>query len=284
MSIRDILIEQIDQNLPEKECAVLLSGGVDIISIGLSAHYLNKPIHGYSFQLEGNPSYDFSKAEEVCDTMGWNFTGIEIPTDKLADDFHRLLDFGCERKTHFECVYPFLHVYPEIKEECVLSGWGADSYYGLSRSALDTQKGNVQTTKERLDQFRERFFQPEECAGYLWHKKVSDHWNKKLITPYLSEPVREFLDQFDWFELNRPTQKHHVRTSFDEFDTIKVNQHSNLQIESGIDHLFETLLNDPEINFLRRTRMLDVYRDWVNKSSQGSLNEFTIGRPHESSF
>ena len=94
MSIPDILIEQIDQNLPEKECTVLLSGGEDSISVGLSAHYLNKSIHGYSFQLKGSSSYDFSKVKEVCETMGWNFTGIDIPTDKLTDDFHRLLDFG----------------------------------------------------------------------------------------------------------------------------------------------------------------------------------------------
>ena len=50
--------------------------------------------------------------------------------------------------------------------------------------------------------------------------------------------------------------------SFNEIE--KVENHLNLQIESGIIKLFETLLdNNKEINFKNRTRMLEVYSDWI---------------------
>ena len=55
---------------------------------------------------------------EICK---WKFTGIKVPTDNLVEDFHRLVKLDCRKKTHFECVYPFLYVYPEIKETEVLS-------------------------------------------------------------------------------------------------------------------------------------------------------------------
>jgi len=252
---------------------ILLSGGVDSISVALAAHHLKKSINTYSFQLSDNPSYDFAKAQEVSEVMGWNFTGIDIPTDNLVSDFHELVKLGCIRKTHFECVFPFLYVYPQIQEEYVLSGWAADGYYGLSRKAQQHRK--VRTSKESFDDFRDEYFLDENRAGYIWHKRVADKWDKKLVTPYLSEAVRQFFYQFDWNELNKPLEKHQVRGSFSEFDLLgKVEQHSNLQLNAGIPSLFETLLKDKDINFKGRTRMLDVYRDWVKKSSQGSLDAF----------
>ena len=38
--------------------------------------------------------------------------------------------------------------------------------------------------------------------------------------------------------------------------------HANLQLESGVDKVFENLLLDPQINYKRRTRVMDLCRDW----------------------
>ena len=51
----------------------------------------------------------------------------------------------------------------------------------------------------------------------------------------------------DWYELNEPYQKHHVRNAFDIDQDVK--KHLNLQLESGIATLFESLLNNDKINF-----------------------------------
>lgn len=273
MTIDKLISDDIDDGIFQDDCAVLLSGGVDSISVAFAAERLDKVVHTYSFQLAGNPSTDFATAKYVSKLFGWEFTGIEIPVENLADDFHRLVEFGCIRKTHFECVYPFLYVYPIIEERYVLTGWGADGYYGISRKAI--QHSNVKGSKVDFDAFRDAYFHPDECAGYKYHKKVADAYDKVLITPYLSTPIRDFFYAMNWNDLNRPYEKHHVRNAFGEFAMIgRVEKHSNLQINSGVDILFSTLLDDKEINFQNRTRMLDVYRDWVKKYNTGSLEHF----------
>ena len=45
----------------------------------------------------------------------------------------------------------------------------------------------------------------------------------------------------------------------------KIKPHTNLHLGSGIDKLFETLLNNDEINKKGRKRMMDVCRDWYVK-------------------
>jgi asparagine synthetase B (glutamine-hydrolysing) len=276
MTIDQLIVDDIDDASVLDECSVLLSGGVDSLSVAFAAHRLGKKIHAYSFHLAGNISPDFITAEYVSEMFGWEFSRVEIPVENLADDFHRLVEFGCIKKTHFECVYPFLYVYPVIDEEEVLTGWGADGYYGLSNTAQHTKKKwRVKENKERFDAFRDAYFHPDECAGYKYQEKIADAYDKVLITPYLATPIKDYFYAMDWDEINRPYEKHHIRDAFGEFSMIgKVEKHSNLQLNSGIDVLFATLLDDEEINFLHRTRVMDVCRDWVKKNKTGSLEDF----------
>ena len=104
---------------------------------------------------------------------------------------------------------------------------------------------------------------------------VADAYGKVLITPYLSTPIKDYFYAMDWDEINRPYEKHHIRNAFSEFAMVgKVEKHSNLQLNAGIDVLFSNLLGDREINFLNRTRMLDVYADWVRRDGRGTLEDF----------
>ena len=254
--IDKLLCEHISKNVLDKDVAVLLSGGVDSISVAFAADRLEKNIHGYSFRLDKSTNYDFDKAKQICEEMDWQFTGIIIDTSNLEKDWNRLVELGCERKTHYECVYPFLYVYPKIKETYVLSGWAADGYYGVSKKANIHYKH----TKEKFDQFRDNYFLPENTAGYNMHKKVADLYDKKFITPYLDSKVKEYFYSMDWYQLNEPYQKHHVRDAFDIHTDVK--KHLNLQLESGVDELFENLLNNSRINFKNRKRIMDVCRDW----------------------
>ena len=170
-------------------------------------------------------------------------------------------------------MYPFLYVYPEIKETEVLSGWAADGYYGISKKAMIHYKH----TQELFDKFRDNYFRSDMCAGYNWHKKVADIHNKKFITPYLTDSVKNFFYSKSWEELNIPTQKHHVRDAFHEFKSIgNVKKHLNLQIDCGIIQLFETLINNKEINFKGRKRIMDICRDWNVLNSTNTLEEFFV--------
>lgn len=273
--IGKLLIEHIEQKAPEHDVAILLSGGVDSISVAFAAHLAFKRLRCYSFQLDNKPSYDYAKAEEICKIMNWDFVGVNIPTKNLEKDFHRLVKHGCQKKTHFECVYPFLYVYEWIKEKYVLSGWAADGYYGVSKKACMHYK----EPKSLFDEFRNDYFKRENRAGYLQHKKLAQKHNKVFVTPYLDKAVKKYFYKYNWYELNRPFQKHHIRNAFKSyFDKVgKVKNHLNLQLDSGVATLFESLLNNNKINFNKRNRMLEVYKDWkVCYNGDTSLENFFV--------
>ena len=267
--IDKLLENEIDKEVLSNECAVLLSGGVDSMSVGFAAERVGRNVTAYSFQLDIKNSYDFAKAKEVAEMMQWPFIGITIDTSSLKSDFLKLVELGCYKKSHFECTYPFLHIYPQIKEKYVVSGWAADGYYGISKTAILHYKH----TKDTFDKFRNNYFSKNMRAGYKWHKRVADMYDKIFITPYLTESVRDYFYPMDWKEVNKPKQKHHVRNAYPQFQNIKVKDHLNLQLDSDIDKLFETLLDDKEINFKNRSRILDISKDW-NKTGVSSLKEF----------
>ena len=269
MMIDKILVSEVEKLVPDDEVAVLLSGGVDSISVAFAAERLGKKITAYSFRLDNHESYDYNKAKDIAQMRNWRFIGVTIPTDRLVEDFHYLVKLGCRKKTQFECTFPFLYIYPQIKENYVLSGWAADGYYGLSKKAMIHYKG------DNFNEFRDDYFKKENRAGYICHKKVADLYNKSLVTPYLSESVKQFFYRYNHEELNKPFQKHHIRNGFYEFNEIeKVENHLNLQIESGIIKLFGKLLNNKQINFKNRTRMLEVYSDWHELNNTSTLEEF----------
>lgn len=271
--IDSILVNQVNVMSHENRVAVLLSGGVDSVSVAFAAHRLGKKITAYTFHLDGQPSYDSQKAVDIAKKMGWDYRVVVVPTDNIEQDFIRLAkEVQCEKKTHFECCFPFLYVYPQIKEYEVLSGWAADGYYGVSKKANIHYKH----TKEKFDEFRKDYFGANSRAGYLWHKRIAEELNKKrFIAPYLEANVAEFFMSKDWYELNQPYQKHHVVEAFPEFKQVGgVKKHINLQLGSGIDKLFEKeVLDNMKLNFNSRKRVMDVCRDWSN-TSDSNIEEF----------
>lgn len=270
----DKLIEKsIAKVSKDNEVAVLLSGGVDSISIAFAAHRLGKKVTGYTFHLKDNPSYDSLKAVQVCQDMGWNYHVTEVPIDNLHNDFFTLLnEIECVKKTQFECCFPFLYVYQNVKEKEVLTGLGADGYYGVSKKACLHYK----TPKSKFDEYRTEHYLPQNLGGKIWQTRVAEKYGKTYLTPYVDDDIRNYFFQFDWFEINKPYQKHMVVESFPEFKKIgKVNKHTNLQLCAGIDVAFEELLKDKEINFKNRKRIMDVCRDWqMKKNSANSLLTF----------
>lgn len=266
----DKLLEDIvKEQCPDDNVAVLLSGGTDSLSLALTAHRLGKKVHAYTFHLEGIPTYDSTKASNTCEIMKWDCTRVVVPINNLKEDFHILRNkWKCIKKTHYECTFPFMYIYPQIEQKYILSGIAADGHYGVSKKACM----HFKEPKELFDEFREDYFGQDNPAGLLQQQFLSLHYGKYFIAPYLEQSVVNFFRQYDWYQLNKPYQKHHVIESFPEFKTIgKPKPHINLQLGAGVDKAFETLLQCKEINFKNRKRMLDVYRDWKNRGEIRTL-------------
>ena len=79
--IKQLLENHISKNIPSDESvALLLSGGVDSLCVATAAHDLGYKVVAYSFHLEDDVSYDYEKAKEVSEIMGWEFNGVIVPT------------------------------------------------------------------------------------------------------------------------------------------------------------------------------------------------------------
>lgn len=263
--IDKILEDYIEKNIPENEVAVLLSGGADSLSLAFASHKLGKKVHAYNFHLEGNVSYDTRKANIASGTFGWEITNIIVPRKNLIEDFKTLYkEYNCIKKTHYECTFPFLYIFPKIKEKYILSGVAADGWYGVSKKAMI----HYREPKELFDKFRNDYFSISNPAGVVQQQMLSQKYNKVLIHPYLwVNEIKNFFMSYSHKELHNGVQKSHIRSAYkDYFNKIgKVKGHLNLQLVSDIDKLFETLMDIKEINFNNRKRVMDICRDWSNK-------------------
>lgn len=272
--IKKLLKQHIIDTAQDNAVAVLLSGGVDSLSVAIAAHDVGKKVQPYTFHLDGEESYDAKTAREFSDNMGWNCKTIVVPKTNLEDDWHRLVKHGCRKKTHFETVFPFLYVYPEITEKYVLTGWGADGYFGVSKKAMmrysnfKKKRNYVKYCKEHnqkilnWNEFRTEYLDGD-CAGYKEHTRLAENHGKVHVAPYKdSMDIRSLLMSKSWQEVNTPRQKEIIRKDFTELEKYgNIKQHQNLHLNAGVDKLFETLLNNSEINFKNRKRMMDVCRD-----------------------
>ena len=67
-----------------------------------------------------DPSYDAKKQKRTSNKFDSNFDLTIVPTDKLVEDFKRLSSkYDCRKKTQFENTFPYMYMFPKIKEKYV---------------------------------------------------------------------------------------------------------------------------------------------------------------------
>jgi hypothetical protein len=229
-------------------------------------------VKAYSFHLEGKPSADSEKAKHIANVMGWPIKVCEVKTDNLKEDWERAQKFGCWRKAQIECLVPFFYILPEIEEKYVLSGMGAEHWYGFSRKFCQHWRHDRKTyDAKRLEMF-------EIGKGSTFQLDLlAQEYDKICIHPYAKyglwsegdERIERYFLSKDWWELNdgKPIagskQKCLTRKAYEkELNEIgNIKRHANLQIESGMNVVFEEILGDAEWNLDQRSRMIDLARD-----------------------
>jgi|SRR5215471_5306263 len=263
VEFRSILERVVARGLgDESEVALFLSGGVDSLSLGFAATALKRKVHAYTFRLGARANADSIAAERCAREMGWRFTLVEVPVRNLKLDFVQLgRRYACAKKTQFECTWPFIYLAREVTEKKVLSGIAADGHYGLSKRAMI----NFRYPKWVFDRFREVYFASESPAGQKQQVAVLEERGLAQIAPYLDREIIAFFRRFSWDELNKPQQKIIVLRAYpDEYRRCGARKHANLQLVSGINSAFESLLKT-ELNPYKRTRVLDLCRDWSKR-------------------
>jgi site-specific DNA-cytosine methylase len=279
----NLLCEAVAAKSRHRDVAVLLSGGLDSLSVALALQKLGKNIHAYTFEVEGYPSRDLAKAEAIARHFGWPITIIAVPTVCVADDFVRLaVQHRCQKKTHYEVLFPILQIFPAIKASEIFTGWNADDHYG------NTRKRNVRYARMARDEVphaeRKAAFDEERRRLFTELRNLSSNHNfslahrhaarlgKALIDPYLDEAVGDYFLRFDHAELS-PPRKPVVRKALAHelagMPNGSITVGVRLQTGGGVNTLFETLLHDPRINRFERPyeRVMDVCQRWAKEVS-----------------
>lgn len=219
-----------------KNVALCLSGGIDSVALLSLLLQHEKNVIVYSFTLENYISEDFKKAKELADKFKCRFVPIYLPTDIniLKQDIIKLHQiYDCEKKTDYECVWPFLYVYPKITESVIVTGLGAEGHFG------STKRGSIHF-KNDLDSFRKQFFNRPNVSQIQQHIKLCKEYSLNCWFPFLSDELHTFFLGKTWSDVNKPKIKQPILDLID-FDFSP--KSSNLQVGSNIRSHFDSLLN-----------------------------------------
>jgi site-specific DNA-cytosine methylase len=278
-----LLCDAVAARSGDNEVAVLLSGGIDGLSVALALQKAGKAIRAYTYEVDGYVSEDRPKAEAIARHFEWPLTVVTVPTSDLANDFVRLaVQNRCLKKTHFEVLWPLLYILPAIKESEIWSGWNADDHFGntkndMFRYARMAQEGRASAEmKEAFDQQRRDMFSdldnPDSSDNWWLVHRHAAQLGKRLLDPYLDKAIRQYFLQFDHDELS-PLRKPHVRNALaNEIGGLAAGSIAvgvRLQIGGRVNSLFETLLDESRINRFEKkyTRVSDLCRRWAKEVS-----------------
>lgn len=264
-----------------KRVSLLLSSGLDSMVVGLSAHELGYEVDCYTFQMKDHPTFDAKHARIVANKMGWNFNLVECPTDAktLARAWRWMhSNLMCAKKRDYECAYPMIYCYKAIAKNghnYVLSGLVADAYFCFARNTHIAGISGPNSKPELFREYRENYWRPwlelgkdsltqsYNPSGMLQHELLAKRLNLVTANPFLDKRVFNYMIRQNWLELNKPKQKQPLLNAWaSQINDLGHRPHRGYQTEAKVPLYFEQLLEDKEINFRQRRRIMDVARDW----------------------
>ncbi|MGL5013305.1 MAG: asparagine synthase C-terminal domain-containing protein [Bacteroidales bacterium] len=280
--LRKIFEDHVKKNVKEDKVAVLLSSGLDGLVSGLAAHDLGKKVHAFTFRMGTEDSFDSKHARIVANKLGWEFTVVEVPTeiDKIKKAWKTLhAHYQCVKKRDYECAYPMVYCYKAIAEagyKYVLSGLVADAYFCFARNTHIARISGPHSTLEKFDSYRAEYWAPwfksgvkglgvdgYNPSGMLQHELLCEAFDLIHVNPWLDKKTYSYFMGRTWQELNQPRQKRDVVEAWNNhISVVGHRNHRGYQTEAKIPLYFEKLLEDKEINFGQRKRVMDMARDW----------------------
>ena len=106
--LKSVFQSAIDE-IPVKDVALFLSGGLDSRNCLYALEEANKNIHAYTFHMEGIESTDLIIARKIAENHKIELTEISVPSDiesikkYLVFFIHKFKETG---KANIECCYP----------------------------------------------------------------------------------------------------------------------------------------------------------------------------------
>ena len=264
--LKELLKEYIKERIPkDAEVGVLFSGGLDSISVLLTALELGYSPTLYTFYLEGYISKDLETSRRVAQHYNLPLVEVEIKkdVDLMVEQVKSIIKrFSLNKKTQVQVVHPMSNVIPRIKESYVLTGLEADTLYGNSR--------NMRKLVNDVDEFynvRLRAIQDPKNASYQFIKQLVEEEGKELIAPYKeSQSIIDYFLNLPVNEIRYGKQKRQTYEAFrDEIDELKLyRRSSNMQVNSGIREFHDELLTS-QYNTAQAKSVIAIYNRFIKE-------------------
>ena len=231
---------------------VFASAGVDSTALLLALVEHGREPVVVSFMLDGRLSRDFSAARRNARLLGLPFMPVILPADTatVLADLRGMIRDGVRGKANLECTWPVSRAIAAAAADgarTIVTGTGADAFFGLSRDAMVNHRATV----ELLDAWRTARYLNPNLGQADTLRRIAAGLGVVYRTPYTDRRVRDVFTGTSWDQVNRPRQKEPIRRAFlDAYPDIVVDRaHVNLQLgDSGIAARFAQLLDDPQVN------------------------------------
>lgn len=272
--LKDLLKEYVQERVPkDAEVAVLFSGGLDSISVLLTALELGYSPTLYTFYLEGYVSKDLETSRRVAQYYNLPLVEVKIKRDieLLVEQVKSIIKrFSLNKKTQIQVIHPMSNVIPYITEPYVLTGLEADTLYGNSRSMRKLINDSNDFYNARL-----RAIQDPKNASYQFIKQLVEEEGKELVAPYKeSQSIIDYFLNLPVNDIRYGKQKRQTYEAFqNEIDELKLyRRSSNMQVNSGIREFHDELLTS-QYNTTNAKSIIAIYNKFIKEAKENEYED-----------
>lgn len=229
----ELLLKNNLKKIKSKEVAIAFSGGVDSCILAQLLKQLKIKQTAYVMGIEG--CKDFQSAETAAKEIGIKLKKIEITKEDIEKNLSTQIKILNKIPNTADPVtvsynLPLLFVSKHAKEKEIVMGQGADTLFGgfLKYEELSKEEAVRQINKDTKKLVK---------TGIQQHFNTAQHFNKKVIAPFLDNKIVELALSLPYeFKINK-TRKYIIRKLAKQIglsDEISFREKKSAQYGSGI--------------------------------------------------
>ena len=199
-NLENALVSAIKSQVEDQDIAVAFSGGLDS---GLVAGIAKEYARSVTLYTSGkDKSYDVVMAQEMSENLGLPWLHIPITEENIETRLREMVSItGTSSPLTLSFELPLFFVCRTVREKYVLSGQGSDELFaGYSKY--------IGLSNEELDRMRKADLGKLISSTIPHETKVADHFNRKVLYPYLDPLVTMQVNAMDLKELKPVDQDH----------------------------------------------------------------------------
>lgn len=261
--LRRLILDRLEEIDPARTAALSLSGGTDSTTLLFAMLASGRRPTCYTFFCESKLSGDLQAARALARHFKLDLVEVMIPwdLDALVNDLRVLVQAAYVlKRTIVQCMHPYLHIYPVVASDLLLSGLSADDLYATSRRSQITlhTKGEAALLADggRLSNSTNLNYSNGNIIRF------AGRFGKEMADLYDSREIEQWLLQFHVNDLHKPLMKAPSIFAFEDFYSQGAfyRKPSPFQINSSLRELHDALLKS-KYNTRDLSNVVGIYND-----------------------